>query len=750
MRAIRLQIRGLVQGVGFRPSLYRLAKSLDLKGHIANTSEGVVATLEGPEERIEEFLRNLPSFIPNQAKIHALEVEDIPLQNLRDLKIIKSEGNEKPRVDPLPDLATCRDCERELFDPTNRRFLYPFIACTSCGPRFSMILRLPYERENTAMSIFSLCPECEREYHQQEDRRFHAEPIACPKCGPGLELFDNFGNKISEGQEAILTTAKLLKEGAIVALKGLTGFHLLVRADMRDALIRLREKKRRSRKPFAVMFRDEIQLMGFAEVDEEDLRILTSAEAPILIVKSKGGLPQELAEGLNYIGVFLPYTPIHRLLLREVDFPVVATSGNLAGEPLISENSEALQKLSKIADYLLLHNRPIVRALDDSVLKRRKNGYIPVRRARGYVPSPILVKRACGKGVLAVGAQERNTFAIVVNDRLVLSQHLGDLDNFESQKNFERAIEDYLKLYGVSPELVVSDLHPDYFTTKWAKTFAELNSIPHIQVQHHYAHILSTLAEHEIFPEEKVLGIAWDGTGFGTDGTLWGGEFLLLHGKTFERIYSFKRFRLLGGEKAIKDTRRVALSILFEIYNDKAFGLVLPFSMKFREEEIVLLFQMWQKGLNSPFSSSVGRLIDSVSALLGVSYENSYSGESAMKLEALLDEGELGVYPYEIEGFTINWAPIITSLLEDRSDLRVKATKFLNTLSEIAVEVAMRVGVAKVALSGGVMMNSFLVDRIEERLRKAGFEVLTHRKIPPNDGGISAGQAYFALLSEGK
>lgn len=747
-KAINLRISGLVQGVGFRPSLYRLASSLHLKGRISNTSEGVIAVLEGSSREIEVFLKSLPKVIPPQAKIHAMEIEECSLQNFRDLKIEKSEGGEKLSVDPLPDLAICRDCERELFDPTNRRFLYPFIACTSCGPRFSYILKLPYERESTVMKYFSLCPDCEKEYNSPEDRRFHAEPIACPRCGPRLSFLDHLGRVLSERYRAILDCAQALQKGAIVALKGLTGFHLLVRADNVDSIVRLKEKKGRKRKPFAVMFKDESQLREYVEVSEEDILLLRSEKAPILIVKSKGKLPEVLAEGLNCLGVFLPYTPLHKLLLDKIDFPVVATSGNIAGEPLIFEDNEALSKLSGIADFFLLHNRPIVRPLDDSVIKKRKYGYIPIRRSRGYVPSPIVLKKTSGKCVLAVGAQERTTFSLLIDNRLIISQHLGDLDTFESQRNFERIIKDYLQLYGVAVELIVSDLHPDYFTTKWAKGFAQKLGIPHIQVQHHYAHVLALLAEKGIIPERPILGIAWDGIGFGLDGTLWGGEFLLIKGRNFERLYSLRPFRLLGGERAIKDTKRVALSILFEIFGEEIKHLDLPFLRKLSDKELNILFHMWKSGLNSPITSSVGRLIDAVSALLGISYENSYSGESAMKLEALYDEKELGSYPFEIKDHTINWTPTILGLLEDRGDLKRRASRFLNTLSEIALAVAQRVGVTDIALTGGVMMNAPLVDRMEESLRREGFQVLIHREIPPNDGGISAGQAYFALLMD--
>ena len=746
-KALRIEISGIVQGVGFRPFVFNLAKSFNLKGHISNSCEGVSLLLEGEEEALQGFLHELPRKAPPLSQIYEIKVEEAPLSHFKELKIIKSETTGRPSFDILPDLALCKECSAELYSPENRRYLYPFITCTQCGPRFSILEKIPYERENTAMKFFKMCEDCLREYTSPQDRRFHAEPIACPKCGPTLELMSSKGELLARDFIALEFTASLLREGNIIALKGLTGFHLLARADSKEVVENLRKRKERGKKPFAVMFRDLEELEKYVFLEEEDKRLLTSPKAPILILKSKGLLPQNLAEGLDCLGVFLPYTPIHLLLLNLLDFPLVATSGNLSGEPIIFENEVALAKLSKVADYFLLHNRPIRRALDDSVIKKMKRGYILVRRARGYVPQPIFLKQRCKEVILAVGAQEKNTFALAWQNKVIISQHLGDLESPATQEHFERTLLDFLDLYRLEPKVVIADLHPQYFTTLWAKTFAKERGLALWQVQHHHAHILSVLAEKGVPPEEEVLGVAFDGTGYGSDNTIWGGEFLLVKGPEFKRIFTLRPFRLLGGERAIKDTRRIALALLLEIFGKEALKIPLPLWQSFTEEELSLLFKMWQRGLNSPLTTSVGRLFDGVSALLGVNYYNSYSGESAMKLEALYQGGTNETYPLGENEHFFDWEEMIREMIFSKEELSLKVTKFINTLAKLVEVIALRVGLSKVALSGGVMMNAPLVYQIKERLSKQGFKVLTNELVPPNDGGISLGQAYFGALA---
>ncbi|MCS7199785.1 MAG: carbamoyltransferase HypF [Caldimicrobium sp.] len=745
--ALRIEIRGVVQGVGFRPALYRIASSLSLKGQISNTSKGVLLLLEGEKENLEALLRKIPLIKPPLARIEEFIIDEIPPQNFKDLKITKGESDNQPALDPLPDLSVCEECLKELFDPTNRRYLYPFITCTQCGPRFSIMENLPYERENTTMKTFEMCELCKEEYENPLDRRFHAEPTACPFCGPILELYNEGGEKIAENQEALKVCAQYLKEGKIIALMGLTGFHLLVRADREEDVAKLRKRKLRPHKPLAVMFRDIDHLKGYISLEEKDETLLRSPASPILILRGNFSLPSILSGGLNSIGVFISYTPLHRLLFAEIDFPLVATSGNITKDPIIFKADEALDKLKGIADFFLVHNRPIHRPLDDSVFKKIGSEYIPIRIARGYSPLTVLLKHRVPKVILAVGAQERNTFAIVKDKKIVISPFIGDLDNPNVLARFERYLEDFVNFYSVEPEVIVVDLHPQYQSTKFAEALKEKRGIPIIRVQHHHAHILSVMAENQVPPEEEILGVAWDGTGYGLDHTVWGGEFLLVRGTQFQRVATLRSFKLLGGEKAVKDTRRVALSLLLEIYGEEIPNLDIPLIKTFSAYELTLLIEMWKKGINSPLCSSVGRLLDGISALLGICYYNTYSGEAATRLESLYDWTLEDSYPFSKENFYFDWAPLIVALIESKENLDRKVSRCINALANIIREVAKSVALRKVVLSGGVFMNEPLLIRSKALLKKEGFEVLINQRVPPNDSGLSLGQAYYAVLT---
>ncbi len=671
----------------------------------------------------------------------------MPYEGLEDFKILKSEEKGKIELDILPDLGICKDCLLELFQRENRRYRYPFITCVNCGPRFSILEKIPYERENTTMKFFPLCPSCKEEYENPLNRRFHAEPIACPVCGPYLELYSGEGAKLASSEKALELSQKYLKEGKILAVKGLTGFHLVARADDPQVIEILRSRKRRSKKPFAVMFRDITQLENYVELTDEDKRLLLSPQAPILLLPDKGLLPANLNEGLNTLGVFLPYTPLHHLLLKDLSFPLIVTSGNFSDEPIVFENEEALSKLSQIADYLLLHNRPIKRGLDDSVIKRSGTLYIFIRRARGYTPLPIFLKLSTKKVILAVGAQERSTFSLAFKNKIISSHHLGDIEDVISLSHFERCVYDFLKLYGIWPEIIVSDLHPRYETTRWALEFSQKEGIPLIQLQHHLAHIYSVLAEKGEIPEEEVLGVSWDGTGYGLDKTIWGGEFFLIRGLHFERIFTLRPFSLIGGEKALKDTRRIALSLLFEIFGEEALSLDLPFLKTLRESEVLMFYQAWKRKINSPSTTSIGRLFDGFSALLGICYYNTYSGEAPMRLEKLYQPNFKEAYPFSIkEGFYIDWEEVIRGVLRDFSNPSACATKFINGLARIILEIAKLSGVRKVVLSGGVFMNGPLMFKTLSLLKEEGFETLRNELFPPNDGGISLGQAFYGVL----
>lgn len=734
---IKLEIIGAVQGVGFRPFVYKLAKELDLRGWIINTPEGVKIEVEG--ENLDVFLKRLQEEKPPLAHIYSISFEYAEEVGYADFEIKESHSEGKREVFILPDVGTCDECLKEVFDPKDRRYMYPFTNCTHCGPRFTIIEKLPYDRPNTTMKVFKMCQECEREYNDPTNRRFHAQPNACPKCGPRVFLYDKEGNLLGESEEAINLAIQAVKEGKIVAVKGIGGFHLICDATNEKAVNTLRMRKRRQEKPFAVMFKSLQQLKEYARPTNLEEALLSSPQKPIVLIeKVQHSLPETIAPGLKRIGAFLPYSPLHYIILSKLDVPVVATSGNYSEEPIVKDNEEALNKLSEIADLILVHNREIKRRCDDSVVKVVGGIPLPIRRSRGYAPLPIKLPYKLKNKVLATGGMLKNTFAIAWNDKVFISQHVGDVENYQTLKSFEEMVFDLMNLYQFEPEVVVCDMHPRYETTKWAEFFSEERNIPLLKIQHHYAHILSCMAENGI--EDEVLGIAWDGTGYGEDGTLWGGEFLVCHYKNYKRAYHFKPFRLIGGEKAVKEPRRVALSLLLELFGEKALDFNLPFDRK----ELEMLFNAWSKGINSPFSSSVGRLFDAVCSLLGIRHINNYEGQSAMILEDLYNPTIKDHYSYSIEGQIINWRTTILDILQDKEREKVPS-RFINTLAKIALDIARRVGIEKVCLSGGVMQNDALVSKIKEGLTKDGFWVYTHQKVPANDGGLCLGQVAYAI-----
>jgi len=734
---MKLEIIGAVQGVGFRPFVYRLAKELDLRGWIINTPEGVKIEVEG--ENLDVFLKRLQEEKPPLAYIYSISFEYAEEVGYADFEIKESHSEGKREVFILPDVGTCDECLKEVLDPKDRRYMYPFTNCTHCGPRFTIIEKLPYDRPNTTMKVFEMCQECEREYNDPTNRRFHAQPNACPKCGPRVFLYDKEGNLLGESEEAINLAIQAVKEGKIVAVKGIGGFHLICDATNEKAVNTLRMRKRRQEKPFAVMFKSLQQLKEYACPTNLEEALLSSPQRPIVLIeKVQDSLPETIAPGLKRIGAFLPYSPLHYIILSKLDVPIVATSGNYSEEPIVKDNEEALNKLSEIADLILVHNREIKRRCDDSVVKVVGGIPLLIRRSRGYAPLPIKLPYKLKNKVLATGGMLKNTFAIAWDDKVFISQHVGDVENYQTLKSFEEMVFDLMNLYQFEPEVVVCDMHPRYETTKWAQFFSEERNIPLLNVQHHYAHILSCMAENGI--EDEVLGIAWDGTGYGEDGTLWGGEFLVCHYKNYKRAYHFKPFRLIGGEKAIKEPRRVALSLLLELFGEKALDFNLPFDRK----ELEMLFNAWSKGINSPFSSSVGRLFDAVCSLLGIRHINNYEGQSAMVLEDLYNPTIKDHYSYSIEGQIIDWRTTILDILQDKEREKVPS-RFINTLAKIALDIARRVGIEKVCLSGGVMQNDALVSKIKEGLTKDGFWVYTHQKVPANDGGLCLGQVAYAI-----
>ncbi len=739
---LKIHLTGAVQGVGFRPFVYNLAKRYGLNGYVINDTHGVIIEIEGDEKYINQFLISLQIEKPPLAHIFSQEIEQLLLKGYKDFEIRKSESKGKKEVFILPDISTCEECFKELTDPNNRRYRYPFINCTNCGPRFTIIERLPYDRPNTTMKKFKMCPDCEREYNDPRDRRFHAQPNACPVCGPHISLYTSDKRLVSEREQGLKDTIKLLKEGKILAIKGIGGFHLVCDATNEKAIKTLRERKRRGEKPFAVMFKDIEQVKQYADITDFEEVIILSPEKPIVIVKSKSDtdLSEEVTPYLDRIGVFLPYSPLHYLLLEDFGKPLVMTSANLSDEPIVKDNEEAFEKLSIFTDYILTHNRDIKNRVDDSVVRIIDKKISFIRRSRGYAPLPVKLPFKLDKKVLAVGGHQKNTIAIGFDDKAFLSQHIGDLETVDACKNFEEIIYSFFQLYDFKPEVVIADLHPRYYSTQWAKEFSEKNNISLIQLQHHYSHALSLMAENQI-KNEPIFAVCWDGTGYGIDGNLWGGEFLIADYKGYKRALHFDYFKLIGGEKAVKEPRRVALSILFEI-----FGKNLPDTytrQAFKEKEIELLYKTWKKGLNSPLSSSVGRLFDAVASILNTRQVLSYEGQSGMIMENFYDWSVKDFYPFEIEK-TVNWRPIFQALIEDKADLKTKISKFINTLAQIVIESYKLFGNGlKLGLSGGVFQNKPLTEKIIQLAKKENVEVLIHKKVPANDGGLTLGQLCY-------
>ncbi|MET0254095.1 MAG: carbamoyltransferase HypF [Terrimicrobiaceae bacterium] len=743
----RIIVRGAVQGVGFRPFVYRVAGQLGLNGWVLNSMAGVFVEVEGEGVTVRQFLLRLEREKPPRAIIQSLEFAILDPAGYQSFEIRYSVESGAKSVLILPDIATCADCLRETLDPRDRRYRYPFTNCTNCGPRFSIIEALPYDRPNTSMKKFAMCPQCDREYHDPSDRRFHAQPNACPHCGPKLEFWDAAGHVLTHSDQALMQAVDLVQTGRILALKGLGGFQLIVAARNESAVVRLRSRKHREEKPFALMAPSLDAIEDACSVSELEERLLLSPESPIVLLERKasaGRLAASIAPGNPSLGVMLPYTPLHHLLLRELGFEIVATSGNLSDEPICTDENEAIERLGAIADGFLVHDRPIVRHVDDSVVRVMRDRELVLRRARGYAPLPVHLKDPL-PCVLAVGAHLKNSVALSVGTEVFISQHIGDLATNQALQAFRKVSEDLLQLYAATPEVIACDMHPEYLSTKHARQLMA----PTHPVQHHWAHVLSCMAENEVDP--PALGVSWDGTGYGTDGTIWGGEFLLARGGSFERVARFRQFRLPGGEAAIRQPSRTALGVLFEIWGADAFGRRdIPSFRDFLADEIRVIRQMLVRGLNAPVTSSAGRLFDAVASLIGLRHRVSFEGQAAMELEFAIQLGINASYPFEIhEGspLIVDWGSAIEAIVGDVASGRPAgeiSAKFHNTLAEIVRVVALRVGEAKIVLTGGCFQNRHLTEACLKRLLDAGFRPYWHQRVPPNDGGISLGQVVAA------
>lgn len=748
-KSLRIKISGLVQGVGFRPFVYRLAKELGLKGWVSNSSQGVIIEIAGEGIIIDNFLRRLDTDKPAISKILSREIIETENINFPDFAIKESDSSGDKIAVMLPDIAICPDCLKEIFNPANRRYLYPFTNCTNCGPRFSIIEDLPYDRANTTMKGFEMCDECRAEYENPFDRRFHAQPNACPECGPHLELLDKDGRLLFEYHNALKEASKQIKAGNIIALKGLAGFQLIADARNEKAVANLRQRKAREEKPLAIMYPDLAYIMNDCDVSAIEKEIVASYESPITIVRKKAssGIAPNVASGNPNLGVMLPYTPLHHLLMAELGFPVVATSGNISDEPICIDNDEALKSLGKIADYFLMHNRPIARHVDDSVVRVMAGKMAVLRRARGFAPLPVHINTD-NRPALAVGGHLKSSVAISLNGQVFISQHIGDLETAKAYDAFKSTINSLTEVYEHRPQIVLCDRHPDYLSTKYADSFAGKV----VRVQHHLAHILSCMAENSLIP--PVIGVSWDGIGYGDDGTIWGGEFIKVNRNSYERIAHLKYFPLPGGEKAIKEPRRAALGLLHVIYGDKLFDMTDIDSVKsFDSNEIKILKQQLSKRINAPMASSAGRLFDAVASLLNVRQTMSFEGQAAMELEFLSDKYNTDEsYKFYIikkqKPFVIDWALMIIAILHDiRTGIPASkiARMFHNTLVAIIADVAKASGEQQIVLSGGCFQNKYLLENSVRALNEIGLKPYWHSQVPPNDGGICLGQiAYLA------
>jgi hydrogenase maturation protein HypF len=747
-----IEVSGIVQGVGFRPYIYRLARDRQLAGSICNTAAGVSIEVQGPPGSVDDFLARLSAEAPPLARITNVTVREVPCNGDRDFQIVTTHRGEPVCTLISPDVAVCADCLREMFDPADRRFRYPFINCTNCGPRFTIVRNIPYDRPFTSMAVFSMCPMCQAEYEDPRNRRFHAQPNACWECGPRAELWDVDGKPSLKAEDPIAEAGARLQRGEVVAIKGLGGFHLACDATNHDVVRLLRERKRRVEKPFAVMTADLHTAERLCELDDAARQVLLSPQRPIVLLPWREGtaIADAVAPFNRYLGVFLPYTPLHHLLLAVGHFPaLVMTSANLSEEPIAIANHEAVRRLRGLADCFLVHNRDILLRCDDSVTRISDGRSRQLRRSRGFVPVPVFLREELSS-VLAVGGELKNTVCLTKGRQAFLSQHIGDLENTESYSFFEQAIEHLQRILEITPLAVAYDLHPDYFATRWALAREEL---PQVGVQHHHAHIASCMGENHL--EGRVIGLALDGTGYGTDGRIWGGEVLLADYRGFQRVAHLAYVPLPGGEAAIREPWRMALSYLVRHFGcDFVCGL--PFAQSLPPSSLKILLQMMEQGINSPLTSSCGRLFDAVAALCGIRRQVNYEAQAAIELEmAIGNSRDTDLYPFELvpegQGWIIDTRVMFEALLHDMKQGVAVADisrRFHNGLAEVLANVASRLrndcGCDRVCLSGGTFQNAYLFTSLCDRLEKAGLRVFSHSEVPAGDGGLSLGQALVA------
>jgi hydrogenase maturation protein HypF len=747
MTRLALLVSGVVQGVGFRPFVYRAAVARGLDGWVQNGTSGVRIEVQGPEPNLESFVCALRSELPAPGHVADIRRELLPDVAEAGFEIRESSTGSGARPTLPADLATCEQCVREIRSPEERRYRYPFTNCTRCGPRYSIVEGLPYDRPRTSMKEFALCEDCAKEYEDPLDRRFDAQPMACPRCGPRLELIVE-GKPVARGELALTQAVEALGAGRIVALRGLGGFQFLVDAENEAAVRRLRLRKQRDDKPFAVMFPTLEAARDAVELDDEEERALRSSEAPIVLVRRRAAasIAEAVAPNNPLLGAMVPYTPLHHLLLSAVGRPLVCTSGNLSEEPMCTEVGEALDKLGAIADGFLVHDRPIVRPVDDSVARVHRGRLRVLRRARGYAPLPVARLRS-ERTVLGVGAHLKSSVALGVGGQVVLSQHLGDLEGVDNVALLERTVADLVRFFDARVELIACDLHPDYASTRLAERLSAASGVPLVRVQHHHAHVAACMAEHAL--EGPSFGLAWDGMGFGADGTIWGGEALVCRGATFERVAHLHPFPLPGGDRAAREPRRAALGLLYELGGAEAAAE--HGRRWFEPRELDTLLRALRAGVNAQKTSSMGRLFDAVAALLDLRQTASFEGQAAMELEFCAQRADdSSRYPFSLSGdspVTVDIAPLVAAVLDDRkggTPPPIIARRFHNTLIELGVTLASRAGMPDVALTGGCFQNALLAGGLAERLEARGFRVHEPTSVPPNDGSISLGQVHVA------
>jgi hydrogenase maturation protein HypF len=777
MQGLRVHITGIVQGVGFRPFVYNLATRLGLKGWVKNTSAGVEIEVDGDQDALDLFVRQLRDEAPTLSRIDEFSASFRPTNGFSSFEILHSESVAGAFQPISPDVSICPDCLREMLDPNDRRYRYPFINCTNCGPRFTIIKDIPYDRPKTTMANFPMCADCEREYTDPTNRRFHAQPVACPVCGPHVWLETentNYQLPITNYSEAISETQRLLAKGKILAIKGLGGFHLACDATNVQAVTELRNRKLRVDKPFALMMPDIETVKQHCLVSDAERDLLQSTARPIVLLKKKSEstIVEEVSPKQNWLGVMLPYTPLHYLVFAEsihhssfILHPLVMTSGNLSEEPIATDNDEAHKRLSKLTDAFLMHNRDIHIRCDDSVVRvfddrpltidnetspavHRPSLVYPIRRSRGYSPFPVKLPFDAPQ-ILAAGSELKNTFCITNKNYAFLSHHIGDMENYETLKSFELGVEHFEKLFRVKPIAIAHDLHPNYLATRYALERAEREGLPAIAVQHHHAHVAACMAEHGLDGSHPVIGVSFDGTGYGDDGAIWGGEILIADYKSYQRAFHLEYFPLPGGDAAIKKPARTALALLWSL--DLEWDERLDSVAEFCAQDQVVLRAQLERKINTPMTSSMGRLFDAAAALAGVRQKVNYEGQAAIEFEALADSAEEGKYSFGLNQDRVEVRSAVEALIEDvMAGIHISkiSARFHNGLAESVREICLKIksetGINEVALSGGVWQNITLLGRTLSLLKSSGFRVYIHREVPTNDGGLSLGQAVIA------